>query len=368
VDIEKIDCLVIGAGVIGLSIARALALAGREVIVVEQRESIGLGTSSRNSEIIHAGIYYQTASLKARFCVEGKNLLYQYCQANGIAYRRIEKLIVAHSSEQEAALEAYRQQGLENGVKGLSMLCGAAVTALEPALAVRAGLLSDSTGIVDSSGLMQQLQADCEGAQGHIFFQSPVVDGEIHRGTARVALGGISKMALDCNWVINAAGLESQRIAACLGQPRQTIPKQYLAKGHYFSYGKKLPFNRLIYPVADQGGLGIHLTFDMAGHARFGPDITWINKLDYSFDESRKNSFARSIRCYFPDLDMQFLQPAYTGIRPKLSGPNDDMKDFVIQGEAQHGFPGLINLFGIESPGLTAALAIGNYIKNIINH
>ncbi len=364
---EKVDCLVIGAGVVGLAIARALALGGREVFVVEAEDRLGLGISSRNSEVIHAGIYYPEKSLKAGSCVFGNGALYRYCQERAVPHKQLGKLIVATNSQQEQMLHHYLEQGRNNGVKGLTMLNQQQLQILEPSLNAVAALKSTSTGIIDSESFMRQLEADIQHHRGQIVFKSPVVAGCVGDAKPQIELGGISEMAIECNWVINAAGLASPTIAKALGQSSDTVPQQYYAKGHYFSYAKPSLFEHLIYPVAVDGGLGIHLTLDMAGQARFGPDVQWLEKADYSFDESRREVFIEHIRHYYPDVDAQALQMGYTGIRPKLGGAGSGFTDFLIQDHSQHGCRGLVNLFGIESPGLTSSLAIGEYVNSMIN-
>jgi L-2-hydroxyglutarate oxidase LhgO len=364
--VDKVDCTVIGAGVIGLAIARALALAGREVLVVEAAASIGTGTSSRNSEVIHAGIYYPQGSLKARLCVSGRDRLYAYAQERGIAHERLGKLIVATSDDQLAKLRQIEAVASACGVRDLTLLDAPTVLRMEPALACVAALHSPSTGIIDSHGLMLALQGDAE-AQGAAFaFQTSIVSGKI-------ASDGIvlrTKMPdgdyeFRSTRVVNAAGLGAQDIALSLeGFPASLVPQLTLARGCYFTLQGKAPFSRLIYPVPVNGGLGVHLTLDLDHQARFGPDVEWIDRIDYTLDESRGCSFYADIRRYWPDLTDGRLQPGYTGIRPKLSKAGEPAADFVIQGPADHGIAQLVNLFGIESPGLTASLAIGDEVAN----
>lgn len=363
---EKVDCLVIGAGVVGLAIGRALALAGREVFVVEAEDRIGLGISSRSSEVIHAGFYYPKNCLKTKLCISGNNSIYRYCQDKEIPYRKIGKLIVAVNSEQKRMLRNYLNQGRDNGVKGLTILDEQQLNLIEPSLSALAAIRSTSTGIIDSKTYMYHLETDIYNNMGQTVFKSPVLKGHLGNRKPQIELGGISNTKIECNWVINAAGLAAQNVAKSMGQSVQNIPKQYYAKGHYFSYKKYCPFEHLIYPVATDGGLGIHLTLDMAGQARFGPDVQWVREVDYSFDESLKDSFVEKIRSYFPKLDDRAIQPDYTSIRPKLGGAGSQFTDFMIQDQRHHGYPGLINLFGIESPGLTASLAIGSYVINLI--
>jgi L-2-hydroxyglutarate oxidase LhgO len=360
---ERVDALVIGAGVVGLAVGRALALRGLETIVLERESSIGTGTSSRNSEVIHAGIYYPTGSLKAQLCVRGKELLYAYCADKGIAHRRCGKLIVATSAEQGPVLEQLQATGRDNGVEGLRLLTGAQARALEPPLACEAALLSESTGIVDSHAYMLALLGDLESAGGALAYGAIVAGGRCSEGGLVLDVRGDTPMEIEAGLVVNCAGLQAQEIAQRLdGMPAGRIPPLHRAKGNYYSLSGRSPFSRLIYPVPEPGGLGVHLTLDLGGQARFGPDVEWVDALDYRVDPARAASFYASIRRYWPGLPDGALQPAYAGIRPKLSGPGEPAADFVIQTPAEHGVRGLVNLFGIESPGLTAALAIGEQV------
>ncbi|HEX2115940.1 MAG TPA: NAD(P)/FAD-dependent oxidoreductase [Alphaproteobacteria bacterium] len=355
---ETADCVVIGAGVVGLAAARALALQGREVIVLEATEAIGTETSSRNSEVIHAGIYYVPGSLKGQLCVAGKNLLYRFCNEHGVSYRNCTKLIVATSEAQHATLAAIRANALGNGVDDLAFLTGEEARALEPNLRCVGALLSPSTGIVDSHGLMLAFVGDMESRGGMIAFNSPVEGGRVVDGGVELKVGGADPMRLRCRTVVNSAGLHAQAVARSIaGIPTQSIPPTYYAKGNYFSLCAKPPFTRLIYPVPEPGGLGVHITVDLAGQARFGPDVEWVDRVEYSVDPHRADKFYAEVRRYWPDLPDNSLQPAYSGIRPKL-GPAGMNSDFVIQGPGEHGVAGLVNLYGIESPGLTASLAI----------
>ena len=360
---EKVDCVVIGAGVVGLAVARALALRGREVLVLEAEDAIGTGTSSRNSEVIHAGIYYPPGSAKARLCVAGKELLYPYCEARGIEHRRCGKLIVAADQEQVKALEKIEATARANGVSDLRWLTAAEAKAMEPAVSCVAALLSPSTGIVDSHGFMLALQGDLEAAGGMIAFQSPVRRGHCDRDAIHLEAGADEILGLAARVVINSAGLGAQDLARRIeGIPRQSIPPSAYAKGNYYVLQGRAPFRHLIYPVPEPGGLGVHLTLDLAGQARFGPDVEWVEKLDYAVDPARAERFYRAIRSYWPGLPDGALHPGYAGIRPKLSGPGAAAADFLIQGPEAHGVRGLINLYGIESPGLTAALAIAERV------
>jgi L-2-hydroxyglutarate oxidase LhgO len=363
---EQVDCVVIGAGVVGLAVARELALAGREVVILEEAGAIGTETSSRNSEVIHAGIYYPPGSLKAALCVEGKDRLYRYCEERGIAHRRCGKLIVATTTEQVAALRQIQAQAAANGVSDLRLLTAGEVKAMEPALRCVAALLSPSTGIVDSHGLMHSYQGEAEDHGAMRALQSPVTGGEVKADGIVLDVGGTEPMQILARTVINSAGLMAQRFAAALrGFPTDKVLRCYFAKGNYFSLTGRSPFAHLIYPVPEAAGLGVHLTLDLAGQARFGPDVEWITEIDYDVDLRRADSFYRAIRDYWPELRDGQLVPGYAGIRPKLGGPGSPPGDFMIQGPAEHGVSGLVNLFGIESPGLTASLALARLVAQI---
>lgn len=352
------DVAVVGAGVVGLAVARALALAGREVFVIEREQFTGFHTSSRNSEVVHAGIYYPPGSLKARSCVEGRDALYAYCRERQVPFARPGKVIVATREEEVPALEAIRARGEASGVHDLRWLAAADVRALEPEVTAVRGLLSPSTGIVDSHGFMTALREDAEAAGARVLLGTPVLAGHVGRGVV-LRLGGDEPSEVRFRLVVNAAGLWAPELARNIeGLPAETIPRQHLAKAHYFVLSDRSPFTHLVYPVPVPGGLGTHVTLDLSGQARFGPDVEWVDRVDYRFDESRADSFYRSIRQYWPALPEGALQPGYTGIRSKLSGPGEPAADFVLQGPEAHGVPGLINLYGIESPGLTAALAL----------
>ncbi|GAA0766300.1 NAD(P)/FAD-dependent oxidoreductase [Ideonella azotifigens] len=360
---ERVDCIVVGAGVVGLAVARALALRGFETVLLEREHCIGSGTSSRNSEVIHAGIYYPTGSLKAELCVRGKQLLYHYCASHGVAHRRCGKLIVATSAEQRDTLEKLQATGHANGVSELAMVSAAQARAAEPQLRCMAALESSSTGIVDSHGLMLALQGDFEQAGGMLAYDAPVLGGECGAEGITLQVGGEQPMAIHAGLVVNSAGLHAQALASGLaGFPAEQVPPLYLAKGNYYSLAGRSPFSRLIYPVPEPGGLGVHLTIDLGGQARFGPDVEWVDTLDYRVDPARADAFYAAIRRYWPGLQDGALQPGYAGIRPKISGPGEAAAGFLIQGEAAHGVRGLVNLFGIESPGLTASLAIAERV------
>jgi L-2-hydroxyglutarate oxidase LhgO len=363
---ERVDCVVIGAGVVGLAAARALALAGREVLLLEATEAIGTGTSSRNSEVIHAGIYYATGSLKARLCVQGRAQLYAYCAERGIAHKRCGKLIVATSADEEAKLQGIAQQATTNGVTDLQFLSRAQALALEPQLDCMAALHSPSTGIVDSHGLMLSLLGDFENAGGLLALNSPLDHGVCSAdGIALVSRDGTE---LQAQLVVNAAGLHAQALARRFqGLDARLVPPSYFAKGSYFSLSGRAPFQRLIYPVPAPVGLGVHLTLDLGGQARFGPDAQWVDGPDdLQVDPQRGEAFYAGVRKYWPGLADGALVPGYAGIRPMVRGPSDAACDFVIQGRALHGVAGLVNLFGIESPGLTSSLALGNFVRDLL--
>ncbi len=363
---DSVECVVVGAGVVGLAIARRLAQAGREVIVLETTGGIGNGTSSRNSEVIHAGIYYPAGSLMARFCVSGKQALYAYCESHGVPYKRCGKLIVATTPEESAKLAAIKAQAAANGVTDLQQLDGAQVKAMEPALAADTALLSPSTGIIDSHAYMLALRGDAEDAGAALAFEAPLQRASVSANGFTLDVGGEAAMTLQCDLLINAAGLGAVATARSIdGMPRDLIPQAYLAKGNYFSCSARAPFTHLIYPVPEPGGLGVHLTLDMAGQARFGPDVEWVETLDYEVDPKRAERFYPAIRRYWPSLPDGALLPSYSGMRPKIVPPAVARQDFVIQGPRTHGVAGLINLFGIESPGLTSSLAIADAVAAI---
>ena len=359
---EQVDAVVIGAGVVGLAVGRALALSGREVMVLESENAIGTGTSSRNSEVIHAGIYYPAGSLKARLCVQGKNMLYAYCAERGVAHQRLGKLIVATGPEQVQALDGIMAKAAANGVHDLQKLSATEAQALEPALACEAALLSPSTGVVDSHGLMLALQGDMENAGGLLALVSPVQHIGVRQGTAthpiRVTTQDGTELA--CKVLVNAAGLNAVALARGMdGIDKSALPQAHYAKGNYFTLAGKAPFSRLIYPVPEAAGLGVHLTLDLGGQAKFGPDVQWVDDpADLQVDPRRGDAFYAEVRKYWPALQDGALQPGYAGMRPKISGPHEAAADFMIQGPAGHGVPGLVNLLGIESPGLTSSLAI----------
>ncbi len=356
---EDVDCVVVGAGVVGIAVARALAQAGREVIVLDAAEGIGTETSSRNSEVIHAGIYYPQGSLMARFCVAGKRMLYTYCAERGVPTSDCGKLIVATSPEENDRLTGIKARAEANGVEGMRLLTRAEAMALEPNLVCTAALLSESTGIVDSHAYMLALQGDAEEAGTLFVFRSPVLGGRVVGDRVELNVGGEEATTLRCRLVVNSAGLHAPALArSIVGMPSQMVPREYYAKGNYFSLAGRSPFSRLIYPVPVPGGLGVHLTIDLGGQARFGPDVEWVETLDYAVDPARADGFYAAVRRYWPALRDGALLPGYSGIRPKIVPKGTPGQDFVIQGPAAHGVPALVNLFGIESPGLTAAIAI----------
>ncbi|HEV8260260.1 MAG TPA: NAD(P)/FAD-dependent oxidoreductase [Burkholderiales bacterium] len=364
---ERVDCAVIGAGIVGLAVARELALLGREVIVIEAADAIGTHTSSRNSEVIHAGLYYGKGSLKARFCSAGKRLLYTYCREHGVPHRNIGKIVVAASDDEIEALKGYVAKAEANGVTDLRWLSRAQLRELEPHVECVAGFLSPSTGIVDSHALMLAYQGDAQNHRAAVVLRSPVRSGEVGGDGIVLNVGGDEPMTIACNVVVNSAGLFAQDVARSIrGIPEQSIPPRYFAKAHYYTLSGKSPFRRLVYPVATNAYLGVHVTVDLAGQVRFGPDVSWVDKVDYSFDESREPLFYRAIRKYYPALKDGQLQPGYTGIRPKVSGEGAPAADFVIQGPKDHGVPGLVNLYGIESPGLTASMAIAQHVCTLL--
>ncbi|MES2583430.1 MAG: NAD(P)/FAD-dependent oxidoreductase [Pseudomonadota bacterium] len=363
---EHVDCVVIGAGVVGLAVARALAQAGREVLVLEACNAIGTQTSSRNSEVIHAGMYYPTGSLKAELCVRGKALLYAYCAERGIGHQRCGKFIVATAPDQLAKLQAIQDRAIANGVHDLVWLDAAQAQAAEPALQCLAALHSPSTGIVDSHGLMLSLLGDIEHLGGILALNSPLALAE-YKGAA-IELVASDDTRLLAKTVVNAAGLQAPALAARFaGLDARHVPRAHFAKGNYFTLAGRSPFSRLIYPVPEAAGLGVHLTLDLGGQARFGPDVQWVDNIeDTAVEPARGDAFYAEVRKYWPDLPDGALVPAYAGIRPKISGPGEPARDFCIQGPQDHGVPGLVNLFGIESPGLTSCLAIGERVAALL--
>src|SRR5882757_932507 len=363
---ETVDCVVVGAGVVGLAVARALALAGREVIVVEAAEGIGTETSSRNSEVIHAGIYYPKGSLMARTCVAGRRLLYAYCAEHGVPHRNCGKLIVATNEVESEKLAEIKGRAEANGVEGMRFVSGAEAMVMEPNLQCTAALLSPATGIVDSHSYMLALQGDAESHGAMVAFHAPVKQGRVAGGGIEIEVGGAEPINLRCRLLVNCAGLHAPTLAKKIaGMPSDRVPQAYYAKGNYFTLAGRSPFSRLIYPVPVPGGLGVHITVDMGGQARFGPDVEWIDGIDYTVDPHRADKFYAAARRYWPALKDGALQPGYAGIRPKTVPQGAPGQDFTVQGPAEHGVPGLINLFGIESPGLTSSLALAEHVRDI---
>jgi L-2-hydroxyglutarate oxidase LhgO len=360
------DVVVVGAGVVGLAVARELALAGRSVIVIESADGIGTETSSRNSEVIHAGLYYPPGSLKARLCVEGRGRLYAYCAERGIPHRRCGKLVVATDAAELEAIAAIGERGRTNGCTDLRMLGGPEARAMEPALTadLAGALWSPSTGIVDSHAYMLALQGEAEAAGALVALHTPFVAAEAEPGGFTIRTGGADPGELRCAMLVNAAGLWASRVAgSVVGLDPAHVPETRFAKGNYALLQGRAPFSRLIYPAPQAHGLGVHLTLDLAGQARFGPDVEWVDAIDYAVDASRLAAFDEAIRRYWPGLPRGALVPGYAGIRPKLGGPQDAAADFRIDGPERHGVAGLVNLFGIESPGLTASLAIAREVR-----
>ena len=363
---EQVNCVVVGAGVVGLAVARALAQSGREVLVLEAAKAIGTGISSRNSEVIHAGIYYPQDSLKARLCVQGRAMLYDYCAAHHIAHQRCGKLIVATSDAQVGQLTLIADQARRNGVDDLVLLSQQQALKLEPQLRCQGALLSPGTGIVDSHGLMLSLQGDLQNAGGVVALNSPIALMEYAQGAIELRTSDGTRLRV--RLLVNAAGLHATDVARSFkGVLAQHVPQAFYAKGNYFTLASRAPFSHLIYPLPEAAGLGVHLTLDLGGQAKFGPDVQWVAAPDdLTVDPARGDAFYAEVRKYWPDLQDGALLPGYAGIRPKISGPDAAAADFLIQGPQDHGVPGLVNLFGIESPGLTSALAIGQAVVKIL--
>jgi len=361
--VDEVEAVVVGAGVIGLAAARALALAGHEVVVLERAYTIGFETSSRNSEVIHGGLYYPRGSLKATACVEGRERLYAYCADHGVPHARLGKLIVATEEAELPGVENIEKAARANGVDNLEWLSAAEAQRLEPELNCVAALLSPSTGIIDSHALMLAYQGDAEAAGAFVAFRSPVLSGRVGNDGFRLEVGGDEPTTIGCRMLVNAAGLTAPALARAIeGVPPETIPPAYFCRGVYFTLSARSPFRRLIYPVPVPGGLGVHITLDLAGQARFGPDVEWIEGIDYAVDPRRGDAFYAAVRRYWPGLRDGALQPGYAGIRPKISGPTEPAADFVVQGPEAHGIPGLVNLYGIESPGLTASMPLAEEV------
>jgi L-2-hydroxyglutarate oxidase LhgO len=369
----EIDCAVIGAGVVGLACARALALAGREVVVLEAEAAIGTHTSSRNSEVIHAGLYYAEGSFKARFCVAGRRALYDYLDARNIDYRRCGKLVVALDDDEAQALEALKERAERNGVEQLEIIDGAAARRLEPALSqdVRAAMHSPVSGIFDSHGYMLALLGDLEAAGGSLALATPLIEGRLVDDAIILQTGGEAPARLKARTVVNCAGHQAVDIAARIKGPHvDGLPEMHFVKGSYFSLTGHTPFSRLIYPMPGTSSLGLHLTVDLSGRGRLGPDAQWLPDgaqppFDYRVDPARADHFLAAVQDYWPGLQAHQLNADYAGVRPKLVGPGEPSGDFRIEGLGEHGTPGLVNLFGIESPGLTSSLAIADHVAEI---
>ena len=362
---ERVECIVIGAGILGLAVARALALSGREVVVLERADIIGSETSSRHSEVIHAGIYYPRDSLKARFCVAGKHAMYEFCNSHGVEYSRCGKIIVATSDDQISELRRIKDNAKGNGVGDLEWMTPGDVCRMEPEVHCVAALWSPSTGIVDSHAFMLELLGEAEAAGTMLALLTPVVGGEILNSGIRIDCGGREPLSLLADIVVNCGGLHAQKIARTIsGLSPDTVPPAYFCKGNYYVMSGKSPFSRPIYPVPEKAGLGVHVTVDLAGQVRFGPDVEWTGSLDYDVDPDRAGSFYEAVRKYYPGLADGAIQPGYSGIRPKLQAPGEAARDFVIQTGEDHGVQGLVNLYGIESPGMTASLAIADHVSD----
>ena len=361
---DDVECAVIGGGVVGLAVARALAIAGREVVIIEAEDAIGTHTSSRNSEVIHAGIYYPRGSLKARSCVAGSRRLYEYCATHGVPHRRCGKLIVASSVSQKEELLSIKAKAHENGATEVVDISAAEAMRMEPALHCVAALHSPATGIIDSHALMLAYLGDAEAAGAMLALKSPLERVVVSPQGFELQVEGTK---IKSKIVVNSAGLRAPSVARLMdGFPRDRIPPEFYAKGNYYSLTGRPPFSRLVYPVPEPGGLGVHVTLDLAGQARFGPDVEWVERIDYEVDPRRAERFYAAIRRYWPALPDGALAPGYAGIRPKISGPKEPAADFVIQGPAEHGVAGLVNLFGIESPGLTASLALADDVARLL--
>ena len=366
---EQVECVVVGAGVIGLSVARALARRGREVVVLEKESLVGSGVSSRNSGVIHAGLYYPADSLKARMCVAGKQALYRFCDAFGVGHRRVGKLVVATAEDEIEDLVTLEQRARGNGVWDLEWLSSRQAKELEPALECVAALLSPSTGIIDVHDYLLALLGDAERHGALLSLRTPCTGAEILERGIRVDTGGASPIRILCRHLVNCAALSAQRVAEGMrGLPKSTIPPLHLAKGNYFRFSGRSPFEHLVYPLPVGAWLGVHAGLDLGGSCRFGPDIAWVDDLDYDVDIWRANHFYASIRRFWPGLPDASLEADYTGIRPKLTPPGAPSADFVVQTSEVHGVEGLVNLYGIESPGLTSSLALGDHVADLISN
>jgi len=359
--VDEVEAVVVGAGVIGLAVARALALAGHEVIVLERAYTIGFETSSRNSEVIHGGLYYPAGSLKATSCVAGRQRLYAYCRDHGVPHAQLGKLIVATDEAELPGVEKIATAARANGVHDLEWLSAGEAQKLEPDLHCVRALLSPSTGIIDSHALMLAYRGEAEASGAFVAFRTPLLSGRVRADGFELKVGGDEPTEIRCRVLVNAAGLHAPALTRAIEDvPRDSVPPDYFCRGVYFTLSGRTPFRRLIYPVPVPGGLGVHITLDLAGQARFGPDVEWIPAVDYAVDPRRGDAFYAAVRRYWPGLRDGALQPGYAGIRPKISGPNEAAADFLVQGPAAHGVPGLVNMYGIESPGLTASLPLAD--------
>lgn len=373
---DRVDCVVVGAGVVGLAVSRNLAMQGFETILLERESAFGTISSARNSEVIHAGIYYPKGSLKAKFCVTGNQMLYEYAKSHQVQFNPCGKLIVATHPNQDADLEEILQKATNNGVPRMSRLTKEQVLAMEPNLNASSALLSESTGVIDSHGYMLSLLGGFEDAGGMIAYQSPLIKAipiQDGKNGYRIEVGGAEPFELETKYLINCAGLSAPAIAQRVdGLHDQFIPKAYFAKGNYFSLSGKSPFSRLIYPVPEPGGLGVHLTLDMGGQAKFGPDVEWLDidreeQINYTVDKERGQKFYAAVRQYWPGLQDGALNADYSGVRAKISAPGEPAADFRIDSQQIHGLEGLINLYGFESPGLTSSLAIAQEVVGLLN-
>lgn len=363
--VPDVDCAVVGAGVVGLAVATALARCGIETLLLEAEDRPGEGTTSRNSGVIHAGLYYPPGSLKATLCGRGRDMLYAYCAQRGIPHRRLGKLIVATYPGEAAALRRLFERGLENRVR-LEWLDGAAVRALEPALRCEAAIHSPDSGIIDSAELVMALSGDLQEAGGLLLCHARVT--RIGRSDGLFEIETADGERLSCRWLVNSAGLGATALAAATsGLAPDCVPRLWYGAGQYYQAHRRVPFSRLIYPLPVPGALGMHLGFDLAGRARFGPDLRFVERIDYGFDDSLRERFADAIRAWWPELRDEDLSPDFVGIRPKLVGPGEDSPDFLVQDESAHGIAGLVNLFGIDSPGLTASLALGEHVAALVS-
>jgi L-2-hydroxyglutarate oxidase LhgO len=363
---DQIECVVIGAGVVGLAVARSLARAGREVLVLESESRPGTATSARNSGVIHAGLYYKAGSFKARFCVAGNRAMYEFCEARGVEHHNTGKLIIANGPEEEAVLRDLEKRAAVNAVPDMSWLSQRQARELEPEVRCTAALFCGTSGIVDQHGLMDAIEGELQGAGGQLVCDCPVESLTRTPAGYLVRTGGAGATEIEARWVVNSAGLQAVALLGRISDyPAARIPKLHYARGNYFTVAGRSPFKHLIYPVPHAAGLGIHATIDLGRRVRFGPDVEWIDQIDYSVNTARAATFYEAIRSYWPGLPDDSLVPDYTGIRPKLHGPGEPQPDFRIEGPADHGLPGLVNLLGIESPGLTSSLMIGDHVASL---